>query len=134
MFSSIGTSNTSGAIYPLQGKEDFVTHSNHKYDSDEHDAGASNADCSNVTETATDQINMFGEKNKFILNINVDQIQKCDETNSSDNNAECINNSSNFLDSIEVTGNDNKTSNVIDTKQVNDCDDTKNGDNNLLYV
>ena len=44
--------------------------------------------------TATDQINMFGEKNKFISNINVDQIQKCDETNSSDNNAECINNSS----------------------------------------
>ncbi|MGI0022979.1 MAG: hypothetical protein ACRD9Q_08980, partial [Nitrososphaeraceae archaeon] len=132
LFSSIVGSNVYGVIDPFQNKVDIVTDSNHKNDCDEYDAGANKADCSNVDETVTDQISMVGKNNKFISNINVDQIQKCDETGSGDNNADCSNNSSNFLDSIDVIGNDNKINYDINTKQVNDCDDTKNGDNNSL--
>ena len=130
LFSSIVGSNVYGAIDPFQNKVDIVTDSKHKNDCDEYDAGANSADCSNVDETTADQISMIGKNNKFISNINVDQIQKCDETRSGNNNAECTNNSSNFLDSIAVIGKDNKINYGIDTKQVNDCGDTKNGDDN----
>jgi hypothetical protein len=125
LFSSIVSTNVYGAIDSFQNKVDIVTDSEHKNDCDEHDAWANNADCANVDETATDQISMIGKNNKFIANINVDQIQKCDETGSGDNSAECTNNSSNFLDSIGVIGNDNKINYDINTKQVNDCDDIK---------
>lgn len=104
LFSSIVSTNVYGAIDSFQNKVDIVTDSEHKNDCDEHDAWSNNADCQNVDETATDQISMIGKNNKFIANINVDQIQKCDETGSGDNSAECTNNSSNFLDSIGVIG------------------------------
>ena len=73
-------------------KVNIVTDSKHKNDFDEYDPGINNADWWNVDETAIHQISMIGKNNKFISNINVDQIQKCDETGSGDNRAECTNN------------------------------------------
>jgi Na+/H+-translocating membrane pyrophosphatase len=70
LFSSIESTNVYGAIDSFQKKVDIVTDSKHKNDCDEHDAGANNADCSNVDETATDQISMIGKNNKFISNSN----------------------------------------------------------------
>ena len=69
--SSIVSTNVYGAIDSFQNKVDIVTDSKHKNDCDEHDAGANNADCSYVDETATDQISMIGKNNKFVSNINV---------------------------------------------------------------
>jgi hypothetical protein len=70
LFSSIVSTNVYGAIDSFQNKVDIVTDSKHKNDCDEHDAGANNAYCSNVDETATDQISMIGKNNKFISNSN----------------------------------------------------------------
>ena len=99
LFSSVVGSNKHGANDPFQNKVkvNIVTDSKHKNDCNEYDPGTNNADWSNVDETAPDQISMIGKNNNFILNMNVDQIQKFDETHSGDNNAECTNNSSNSL-------------------------------------
>lgn len=97
LFSSVVGSNIHGANDPFQNKVNIVTDSKHKNDCHEYDSGTNNADWSNVDETATDQISIIGMNNKFISNMNVDQIQKFDETHSGDHNAECTNNSSNSL-------------------------------------
>ena len=70
LFSSIVSTNVYGAMDSFQNKVDIVTDSKDKNDCDEHDAGANNADYSNVYETATDQISMIGKNNKFISNSN----------------------------------------------------------------
>ena len=54
LFSRIISTNVYGAIDSFQNKVDIVKNSKYKNDCDEPDAGANNADCSNVDETATD--------------------------------------------------------------------------------
>lgn len=134
LFCCILGSNVYGAIQSIQNKVDILTDSKHKNDCDEFNTGTNNAECSNVDATTTDQISLIGKNNKFILNSNVNRIQKCDETGSGNNKAKCTNNSNNFLDRIDVLGNNNKIDYAIDTNQVNDCDDTRNRDNNSVCL